>query len=144
MSKKSRGQRDDYRRFVRISTRWADNDIYGHINNAAYYGFIDTAVNQLLIEEGILAPETSAGIFLVVESGCRYHAAAHYPDTIHAGVRVGHLGRSSVRYEVGLFRNDETEAVAEGHFIHVMVGRNDRRPAAIEGHPRAFMEALKA
>lgn len=144
MSEKSRGERSDYRRFVQISTRWADNDVYGHINNAAYYGYIDTAVNQLLIKAGLLDPATSAKIFLVVESGCRYHAPAHYPDTIHAGVRVGHLGRSSVRYEVGLFRNDENEAVAEGQFVHVMVGRDDRRPAAIEGDLRAVMEALKA
>lgn len=144
MSEKSRGRRGDYRQFVRIETRWADNDIYGHINNAAYYGFIDTAVNRLLIEAGLLQPATSDSIFLVVESGCRYHAPAHYPDTLHAGVRVGHLGRSSVRYEVGLFRNGEEEAAAEGHFVHVMVRRDERRPAAIEGELRAYMEALKA
>ena len=144
MSEKSRGERGDYRRFVPISTRWADNDVYGHINNAAYYGYIDTAVNQLLIEAGLLDPAISQGIFLVVESGCRYHAPAHYPDTIHAGVRVGHLGRSSVRYEVGLFRNGENEAVAEGQFVHVMVGRDDRRPAAIEGDLRIFLEDMKA
>jgi len=90
MSREKPATRDDYRQFVTLTTRWADNDVYGHINNVAYYGFIDTAVNQLLIERGLLDVNASAQIGVVVESGCRYHASAHYPDVIHAGVRVGH------------------------------------------------------
>lgn len=144
MAENKRGVRADYLQFVSVTTRWADNDIYGHINNAAYYGYIDSAVNQLLISEDLLNPATSDKIFLVIESGCRYHAAAHYPDVIHAGIRVAHLGNSSVKYEVGLFRNAEDQAVAEGHFVHVMVGREDRRPAPITGAFRTFLETLKA
>jgi len=143
MTANGRGLRADYGRFVTLSTRWADNDVYGHINNVAYYGFIDTAVNQLLINAGLLMPQTSPQIFLVVESGCRYHAAASYPDVIHAGVRVAHLGNSSVKYEVGLFANTQDQALAEGHFVHVMVGRDDRRPAPITGDFRTFLEGLK-
>ncbi|WP_242914991.1 acyl-CoA thioesterase [Brevundimonas pishanensis] len=142
MSREKPATRDDYRQFVTLTTRWADNDVYGHINNVAYYGFIDTAVNQLLIERGLLDVNASAQIGVVVESGCRYHASAHYPDVMHAGVRVGHLGNSSVRYEVGLFKNDESEALAEGFFVHVMVGRDDRRPQAMAAPLKTFLQTL--
>ncbi|WP_297801867.1 thioesterase family protein [uncultured Brevundimonas sp.] len=142
MSREKPANRADYRQFVALTTRWADNDVYGHINNVAYYGFIDTAVNQLLIEAGVLDVEASTQIGVVVESGCRYHASAHYPDTIHAGVRVGHLGNSSVRYEVGLFRNDEDQAIAEGFFVHVFVGREDRRPQAMSAALKAYLQTL--
>jgi acyl-CoA thioester hydrolase len=136
-----RGRRTDYARFVTLTTRWADNDVYGHINNVAYYAFIDTAVNQLLIEAGLLDVTTSDVIGVAVESGCRYFASAAYPDLIHAGVRVAHTGGSSIRYEVGLFRNDEEEAAAEGFFVHVMVRRADMRPTAL---PAAFRELAGA
>jgi len=142
MTERSRGKRGDYRRFVRLSTRWADNDAYGHINNVAYYAFIDTAVNQILIEAGLLDVNRSAIIGVAAESGCRFHASAAYPDVIHAGVRVGRSGTSSIRYEVGLFRNDEEEATAEGFFVHVMVRRETMRPAAIPEALRAFLEEL--
>jgi acyl-CoA thioester hydrolase len=142
MTERSRGKRGDYRRFVRLSTRWADNDAYGHINNVAYYAFIDTAVNQILIEAGLLDVHRSAIIGVAAESGCRFHASAAYPDVIHAGVRVGRSGTSSIRYEVGLFRNDEEEATAEGFFVHVMVRRETMRPAAIPEALRAFLEEL--
>jgi acyl-CoA thioester hydrolase len=142
MTERSRGKRGDYRRFVRLSTRWADNDAYGHINNVAYYAFIDTAVNQILIEAGLLDVNRSAIIGVAAESGCRFHASAAYPDVIHAGVRVGRSGTSSIRYEVGLFRNDEEEATAEGFFVHVMVRRETMRPAAIPEALRALLEEL--
>nr|WP_312138960.1 acyl-CoA thioesterase [Brevundimonas sp.] len=142
MPSHQRATRADYSRFVTLTTRWADNDVYGHINNVAYYGFIDTAVNQLLIEAGLLNIGASDQIGIVAESGCRYHAPAHYPDVIHAGVRVGKLGNSSVRYEVGLFRNTETEAVAEGFFVHVIVGCKDRRPQPFRPDLRVFLESL--
>ena len=142
MSHKKPANRDDYRQFVTLTTRWADNDVYGHINNVAYYGFIDTAVNQLLIEAGVLDVEASTQIGVVVESGCRYYASACYPDTIHAGVRVGHLGNSSVRYEVGLFRNEADEAIAEGFFVHVFVGREDRRPQPMSAPLKVFLQTL--
>lgn len=139
---KQRGRRGDYRAFVPMTTRWADNDAYGHINNVAYYSFVDTAVNQLLIERGLLDVEQSQAIGVVAESGCRYHASATYPDVIHAGVRVGRLGTSSVRYEVGLFRNDEDEAVAEAFFVHVFVTRDTRRPTPIAQALRDYLAVL--
>lgn len=138
-----RGVRADYARFVRLTTRWADNDAYGHINNVAYYAFIDTAVNQLLIEAGLLDVAGSSVIGVAVESGCRYHASAAYPDVIHAGVRVGRVGGSSIRYEVGLFRNDEDTAAAEGFFVHVMVARDTMRPVAAPDALRAFVEGMR-
>lgn len=142
MSREQPARRADYRQFVTLTTRWADNDVYGHINNVAYYGFIDTAVNQLLIEAGLLDVAASPQIGVVVESGCHYRASAHYPDVIHAGVRVGHLGNSSVRYEVGLFRNDESEALAEGFFVHVMVDREDRRPQPMSAALKGYLQTL--
>jgi len=139
-----RGRRADYARFVALTTRWADNDAYGHVNNVVYYAFIDTAVNQLLIESGLLDVTGGAVIGLAVESGCRYHASAAYPDVIHAGVRVGRIGTSSIRYEVGLFRNDEDQASAEGFFVHVMVTRETMRPVAIPDRLLTFAEGLSA
>ena len=137
-----RGTRADYARFVTLTTRWADNDAYGHVNNVAYYAFIDTAVNQLLIEAGLLDVTGSEVIGVAVESGCRYHASAEYPDVIHCGLRVGRVGSSSIRYEVGMFRNDEDQACAEGFFIHVMVARETMRPVGIPAGLRAFVERL--
>lgn len=138
-----RGTRADYARFVTLTTRWADNDAYGHVNNVVWYAFIDTAVNQLLIEAGLLDVSRSEVIGVVVESGCRYHAPAAYPDVIHAGVRVGRVGSSSIRYEVGMFRNDEDQACAEGFFVHVMVARETMRPVAVPEGLRGFVEGLK-
>lgn len=134
--------RGDYRRFVPVTTRWADNDIYGHINNVAYYAFIDTAVNQLMIEAGVLDIIGSDSIGLAVESGCRYHAPVAYPSLLHAGVRVAHLGSSSVRYEVGIFADDGEQAVAEGFLVHVFVGRDDRRPRPMSSALRAFLQTM--
>lgn len=137
-----RGSRADYVRFVALTTRWADNDAYGHVNNVVYYALIDTAVNQLLIQAGLLDVTGGAVIGVAVESGCRHHASAAYPDVIHAGVRVGRVGTSSIRYEVGLFRNDEDQACAEGFFVHVMVARQTMRPVAVPEDLRAFVEAM--
>lgn len=137
-----RGVRSDYVRFVALTTRWADNDAYGHVNNVVYYALIDTAVNQLLIQAGLLDVTSGAVIGVAVESGCRHHASAAYPDVIHAGVRVGRVGTSSIRYEVGLFRNDEDQACAEGFFVHVMVARQTMRPVEIPAGLRGFVEGL--
>jgi acyl-CoA thioester hydrolase len=138
-----RGVRSDYVRFVALTTRWADNDAYGHVNNVVYYALIDTAVNQLLIQAGLLDVTGGAVIGVAVESGCRHHASAAYPDVIHAGVRVGRVGTSSIRYEVGLFRNDEDQACAEGFFVHVMVARQTMRPVTVPEGLRAFAEETK-
>jgi acyl-CoA thioester hydrolase len=137
-----RGRRADYPRWRRITTRWMDNDVYGHINNVVYYSFFDTAVNATLVDEGLLDPQASAVIGLVVETGCRFAAPLSFPDNVDAGIRVSRIGTSSVRYEVGLFREGCDEAAAEGHFVHVYVDAQTRRPAALPADLRAFLETL--
>ena len=137
-----RTKRGDYRRFQAISTRWMDNDVYGHVNNVIYYSFFDTAVNAHLIEQGVLDPATSPVIGLVVQTGCRYAAPITFPDRVDAGVRVARIGTSSIRYEVGLFRNDEPDAAAFGHFTHVYVNRETRRPVPIPEAVRKVVEGL--
>lgn len=139
-----RRTRDLYARLRSIPTRWADNDIYGHVNNAAYYGFFDTAVNGFLIEEAGLDIHAGAVIGLVVETGCRYFAPLAYPDTVEAGLRVARIGNSSVTYELGLFRAGETDPAAQGHFVHVYVDRETRRPVGLPDGMRKALEAIRA
>src|SRR5882757_3859173 len=115
--------RDTYRHFQAIPTRWADNDVYGHVNNVVYYSYFDTLVNQYLIQQGALDPITSNILGLVVETQCEYFAPLSFPDVVHAGLRVAKVGNSSVRYEIGLFRNEENTASAQGYFVHVYVER---------------------
>ena len=138
-----RTRRSDYQRFETIGTRWMDNDAYGHVNNVVYYSWFDTAVNRILVEAGLLDIERGPTIGLVVETGCRYFASTAFPDRITAGVRVGHVGTSSVRYEIGLLRNDEDEAAAVGFFVHVYVDRETRRPTPLGEDMRAFVMALR-
>jgi len=133
-----------YGRWRDLPTRWADNDIYGHINNAAYYGFFDTIVNCFLIEEAGLDIHSGAIIGLVVETGCNYFAPLAYPDQIEGGLRIAKIGRSSVRYEIALFKPGETEAAAQGHFVHVYVDRETRRPVPLPDAMRAALEAVHA
>lgn len=137
-----RGRRGDYRAFEAIDTRWADNDVYGHVNNVIYYAFFDTAVNRMLIRSGALDIHAGDVIGLVVETGCRYFASLAFPDRVTAGVRVARLGTTSVRYEVGLFREDEDTACAEGHFVHVYVARDTRRPTPLPDALRAALAGL--
>lgn len=134
--------RSAFREFSSISTRWMDNDVYGHVNNVVYYAYFDTAVNSYLIAQGALDIAQGAVIGLVVESGCRYDAPVAFPDRITAGLRVTRVGNTSVRYEIGLFRNDEPDASAAGHFVHVYVDRHTRRPVPLSGPLRAAVEAL--
>lgn len=140
--KQERSTRSDYAAFYPLQTRWADNDIYGHMNNVVHYSLFDTAVNGWLIEQGILDPKTSASYGLVVETGCQYYAEMGFPDRVDAGLRITKLGSSSVRYEVGLFRNDEEIASAQGFFIHVYVNRESGRPEAISDERRAVLAEL--
>ncbi len=135
--------RDAYPRFRALPTRWADNDIYGHINNAAYYGFFDTAVNCFLIEEAGLDIHDGAVIGLVVETGCNYFAPLAYPETVEAGVRVARLGNSSVSYEIGLFRMGEDQPAAQGRFVHVYVDRDTRRPVPLPDAMRAALADIE-
>lgn len=136
--------RGAYRHFQPITTRWADNDAYGHVNNVVYYGWFDTVVNQFLIAAGVLEIETSPVIGLVVETGCNYFESIAFPEAVSAGLRVARLGSSSVRYEVGIFRADRPTAAAQGHFVHVYVDRASRRPAPIPAPMRALLESIRA
>lgn len=134
--------RDSYRHFQAIPTRWADNDIYGHVNNVVYYSYFDTVVNQYLIEQGALDLVKSTVIGLVVETQCEYFAPLSFPDVVHAGLRVAKVGNSSVRYEIGLFRNAENSASAQGYFVHVYVDRASRRATAVPADMRAALEKI--
>lgn len=136
------GERAHYKAFSTIATRWLDNDAYGHMNNVVHYSLFDTAVNRWLIENKLLDIHAGARIGLVVETGCRYFAEMGFPDVITAGIRIAKLGNSSVRYEVGLFRNDEDIAAAEGFFVHVYVDRKTRRPHPLDAATRAKLQTL--
>ena len=123
--------RSRYRHFSSITSRWADNDAYGHINNVVYYSYFDSVVNRYLIEADVLDVALSPVIGLVVETHCNYFSPLSFPQTVEAGLRVAHLGSSSVRYEIGLFAAGEPLCAACGHFVHVYVDRGTRRPTAL-------------
>ena len=125
-----------------ITTRWEDNDIYGHINNVVYYSYFDTAANQYLIEQGGLDPQDGSIVGFVVSSGCEYHAPIAHPDQIEAGVRVERLGNSSVQYGIGIFRRGRETACAHGHFVHVFVERASNRSVPIPERLRQALEKL--
>lgn len=134
--------RADYPAFRALTTRWMDNDVYGHMNNVVHYSLFDTAVNGWLIERGVLDIHGGDQLGLVVETGCRYFSEMAFPDTVTAGLRVARLGTSSVRYEVGLFRNEEVEAAAEGFFVHVYVDATTRKPKPLGDGLRTALETL--
>jgi len=131
--------RTGYRHFHPISTRWMDNDCYGHVNNVNYYSYFDTAANQYLIDEGGLEPATAAIIGIIVNSGCTYKSSITHPQTIEVGLRVDKLGNSSVQYGLAIFTQGEDEANAFGHFVHVFVDRVSNKPVPI---PPTIREAL--
>lgn len=133
----------DYRHFHPITTRWADNDAYGHANNVVYYSWFDTVVNQFLIANGVLDIERSPVIGLVVETHCNYFSPVAFPDRVTAGLRVTRQGNASVRYEVGIFRNDDEQAAACGHLVHVYVSRDGRRPAGIPEPMRQLLQTVQ-
>lgn len=133
----------DYPHARPITTRWMDNDAYGHVNNVVYFSYFDTVVNTWLIGRGALDIEKSAVIGLVVETGCQYFAPLTYPETVTAGLRVAHVGRSSVRYEIALFGEGSGIAAAQGHFVHVYVDRETRRPVDLPAPLRAALEPLQ-
>jgi acyl-CoA thioester hydrolase len=136
-------RRAEFVHFTTLGTRWADNDVYGHVNNVVYYAFFDTAVNRLLIERGVLDLAASGTVGLVVETQCTYFASIAFPDAVQVGLRVEHLGTSSVRYALGVFRNDEPAAAALGRFVHVYVDRASQRPVPIPADVRAVLEGLR-
>jgi len=144
MTRETPRERSDYRHFLAIPTRWMDNDAYQHVNNVVYYSYFDTVVNRYLIDRGVLDIQASAVVGLVVETQCRYFSPIAFPDTVHAGLRVAKLGTSSVRYEIGIFRNDDPRAAAQGYFVHVYVDRASNRPTPLPHALRAALESLAA
>jgi len=136
-------QRDDYVHFLEMETRWSDNDGYGHVNNVVYYSFFDTAVNRHMLDAGVLDIASSPVVGLVVETQCQYYRSISYPDRVTIGLRVAHLGTSSVRYELGVFRNDEVQASAQGHYVHVYVERATQTPTAIPTETRVLLQTLQ-
>jgi acyl-CoA thioester hydrolase len=134
--------RDDFVAFEEVHSRWMDNDVYGHINNVTYYSFFDTAVNRYLIERNVLDIAKSETIGLVIETQCQYFSSIVYPDMIHVGLKVAHLGNSSVKYEVAIFRNAEDVAAAMGHFVHVYVDRKTNKPTPIPKNVRDILQQL--
>jgi acyl-CoA thioester hydrolase len=142
-SDKRVGVRGDYVHFLAIPTRWMDNDVYLHVNNVVYYSYFDTVINRYLIEAGGLDFEASPVIGIAVETMCRFRKSFAFPEIVDAGLRVGHLGTTSVRYEIGLFGAGEDEARAEGHFVHVFVVRATNQPVPIEGRMREALGRLK-
>ena len=142
MAKQQPETRARYREFVTITTRWMDNDVYHHLNNVVYYSFFDTAVNLYMVRAGVLDIEKSRVVCLVASTSCDYFAPIAFPDTVHCGLRVAHLGTSSVRYEIGIFRNDEGNAAAQGQFVHVACDRVTQRPVPMPAEMRAALDKL--
>lgn len=137
-----RAKREDFAHFMPLATRWMDNDVYGHVNNVQYYSFFDTAVNHYLINTGWLDIHNGDTVGLVVETRCTYHASITFPDMLEIGLRVDKIGNSSVRYVLGIFREGESIAAAEGYFIHVYVERANNRPVSVPPALRAVLEPL--
>jgi acyl-CoA thioester hydrolase len=136
--------RSEYQHFCDITTRWMDNDVYGHVNNVQYYSWFDTAVNEFLVKKGVLDIEKSPVIGLVIETHCNYFSPVAFPDRIKVGMTVARLGNSSVQYEVGIFREDDMIAAAQGHFVHVYVDRITRRPSPIPEEMRRLLQSIQA
>ncbi len=142
MTEQTTVSRGDFRHFMAIPTRWMDNDVYGHVNNVIYYSYFDTAVNHHLIEAGGLDMHRDPAFGVVAETGCRFLAELKFPDVIDAGLRVTRLGRSSVTYEIGLFRQGFEAPAALGSFVHVWVDRESRRPVPVPEKIRRALERL--
>lgn len=135
-------RREDYRHFLTVPTRWMDNDIYAHVNNATYYAYFDTVINQYLIKEGGLDPQSGDTVGFAVETFCQFFAPIAFPDVLDVGLRIDKLGNSSVRYELAIFKEGLSEPCAVGHFVHVFVDRESQRPVRIEGKLREAMSRL--
>ncbi len=143
MAPKPQAIRGEYPHFLALPTRWMDNDVYGHVNNAFYYGFFDTAINQYLITEGGLDIARDEVIAFAAESHCQYLQPIAFPETVEVGLRVGKIGNSSVRYELGIFKVGEIFAAAVGYFVHVFVDRYSGRPVPIPETIRVALERLQ-
>ena len=134
--------RDAYRHFTTITTRWGDNDAYGHVNNTIYYAWFDSAVNAWLVGQGLLDIGAGDPIGLVAETGCRYFAPLSFPGEVEVGIAVDRVGNSSVTYRLGVFAQGVEMPAAEGHFIHVYVGRADRRAVSLPPQWKSALDGL--
>jgi len=134
--------RADYRHFLSIATRWMDNDMYHHVNNVTYYSYFDTIVNEHLISAGGLDIFSDAVVGYVVETSCTYHRPISFPESVDAALRVVKLGRSSVVYEIALFRQGDQNPAATGRFVHVWVNRATEKPAEIPERIRGALLPL--
>jgi acyl-CoA thioester hydrolase len=141
MSKAAPSTRQRFPHFLAITTRWMDNDVYNHVNNVNYYSYFDTVVNEYMLREGVLKMETGP-ICLVVDTGCQYFSPIAFPDVVHCGLRVEHLGTSSVRFQIGIFRNSDDVAAAQGHFVHVCCDRETHRPIPMPDDMRGALAKL--
>ena len=142
MAKTNPETRARYAHFLTITTRWMDNDVYNHVNNVNYYSYFDTVVNEYMLREGVLALGEGP-VCLVVETGCQYFSPISFPDQVHCGLRAGHIGSSSVRFEIGVFRNQDASAAAQGHFVHVCCDRATHRPMPmLDDMRRALIKLL--
>jgi acyl-CoA thioester hydrolase len=135
--------RAHYKHFLKIPTRWMDNDVYGHVNNVVYYSFFDTVINEYLIKQGGLDIHSGAVVGYAVETHCKFHQSLRFPEVIDAGMRVAHLGNSSVKYEIGLFKQDSDQAAATGHFVHVFVDSSTDKPVSMPAAIRSALSALQ-
>lgn len=144
MSRKAAAAREEFKVWRTFTTRWADNDAYGHVNNTIYYEWFDSAVNAWLVEQGLLDIERGDPIALVVGTHCTYSAPLAFPQDVDVGLAVAHLGRSSIRYRIGVFGAGADNAAAEGEFVHVMVDRASRRPVEIPDNWRAALESIRS
>jgi acyl-CoA thioester hydrolase len=142
MSRPPPGLRADYRWYHAITTRWMDNDVFQHVNNVNYFSYFDTAVTYFEMTERVVGLLEGPTHCVVAEVACQYHSSLAFPDRVSVGIRVAHVGRSSVRYEIAVFRNDEDVAAAEGHFVHVFVERGSQRPVAIPDESRAKLQRI--
>jgi len=143
MSRPERSRRSDYRHFTPLTTRWADNDVFGHVNNVMYYNWFDTAITGHLLAKGLMDSMAGDVQTLVVETGCSYFSSVAFPDKIQIGIAVTDLGTSSMRYAIGIFREDEDLASAQGHLIHVAVARATGRPVPLPDVMRHGLETIR-
>jgi acyl-CoA thioester hydrolase len=142
VSRETPATRSEFKHWREFTTRWADNDAYGHVNNTVYYQWFDSAVNAWLVEQGLLDIQTGDPIALVVETRCAYFAPLEFPQNVEVGLAVSQVGRSSMRYRIGVFARGAAEAAAQGEFVHVMVDRKTRRPVEIPEGWRIALESL--
>jgi acyl-CoA thioester hydrolase len=143
MTRQPPDTREQYAHFIDITTRWMDNDSYAHVNNVVYYSFFDTAVNEYMIRAGVLDLRRGSVVCLAVDTACRFFRPLSFPDRVQCGLRVAHLGTSSVRFEIGVFREGDAEAAAQGHFVHVTCDPANQRPIPMPGDMREALGRLQ-